>query len=278
MHHIRRYKIGMEPTHNMTAFGDVLKTWRTRRRQSQLDLGLAAGVSSRHISFLETGRAQPSRGMILRLCDTLDIPQSARNHLLFAAGMTPAYGARALSDAEMRPVRDAVDWIMARHAPYPALAMDRHWRLLAVNPPAGYMLNGFGVELGDSLIDHLATNEAIRASIENLQEVTAHLVTRLRTEITHFGGDPVLESAITALSPAPTPPWDDIGLLPAFVPTRYRFGGQILSLFSTYTQFGTAEDVALSELRIEMMFPADEQTRVMLEQFAAAAASEQKAE
>ncbi|MBX2853427.1 MAG: helix-turn-helix transcriptional regulator [Rhodobacteraceae bacterium] len=249
-------------------FGEALKSWRTRRRMSQLDLGLSADVSSRHISFLETGRARPSRRMVLRLCEELEVPHAARNHLLIAAGMAPAYGRRPLSAEELRPAWQAVEWILERHAPFPAIAFDRHWKLLSVNPTAEMMMEGLGVKTGDSMILALAENETLRASIDNLEEVVAHLVMRLRTELTHFGDDQVLEAGIAALSETPTPTTAEIGLLPAFAPSRYRMGGQVFSLLSTFTQFGTAEDVALSELRVEMMFPADEMTRNMLHQIA----------
>lgn len=108
-------------------FGAGLKEWRARRRLSQLELGLAAAVSARHISFLETGRARPSRGMVLRLCEHLQVPRAARNRLLTAAGLAPAYAARPRSAADLGPLADAVDWMLARHAPYPAFALDRHW-------------------------------------------------------------------------------------------------------------------------------------------------------
>lgn len=250
------------------AFGTALKEWRGRRRMSQLDLGLEAGVSSRHISFLETGRSRPSRGMVLRLCDELQVPVAERNRLLTAAGMAPAYGARALSDAEMEPVRAAVAWMLERHAPYPAMALNRHWELTSLNRPAEMLLMQMGLVQGASLVEALAGDEALRAAIENLAEVEAHIMARLRLEIDHLGGDAVLEAALAQLmerGPAAAAPE---GALPPFVPTIYRMGDMRLSFLSTVSQFGTAEDVMLSELKVELLFPADEATRATLEAMA----------
>ena len=245
-------------------FGSALKSWRTTRRMSQMDLGLSANVSARHISFLETGRSRPSRDMVLMLCEELDVPRTARNQLLTAAGLAPAYASRPLAEADMAPARAAVEWLLTRHDPFPAFAVDRQWHVQKMNNSANTILAGLGLGPGDSLIGALAANEDIRAAIENLDQVVAYAIARLRTEITHLGSEPVLEAALADLvaldvsGPLPE------GVLPAFVPTRIRTGGLTLSLFSTITQFGSAEDVALSEMKIEMMFPADDQTRQVL--------------
>lgn len=248
-----------------TQFGSVLKDWRSRRRMSQLDLGLSADVSARHISFLETGRSRPSRSMVLHLCEQLEVPRQARNLLLTAAGLAPAYGKRDLSEQDMAPVRSAMDWMLERHAPFPAIAMDRHWTLITMNQTARLLMAGMGINDGDTMLNVLADNENVRASILNIDEVVEHTVARLRTEIAHLGGDPVLDTAaekLAATLPDHRPALN--GVLPAFIPARYRAGDQTFSFLSTFTQFGTAEDIALSELKIEMMFPADEETRQAL--------------
>jgi len=246
------------------SFGTTLKEWRNRRHISQLDLGLSADVSSRHISFLETGRARPSRAMVLRLCENLDIPLSARNHLLTAAGMAPIYANRAFSDAEMQPIHAAVRWMLDRHAPYPAFAINRHWAIQDMNRPAALMFGAVGIGTGDNLIDALASNPQLRAALENLDEVLRLSILRLRTESSHLGGDPILDAGADRLAAGAgqVPAQDDV--LPAVIPARYRLQDHTLSLFSTIAQFGTAEDIALSELRIEMLFPADEPTRATL--------------
>lgn len=251
-------------------FGTALREWRQTRRMSQMDLGLGANVSARHISFLETGRARPSRSMVLQLCEELEVPRAARNRLLSSAGLAPAYAQRDLDDAQMAPVRTAVDWMLERHDPFPAFAMDRLWRLQKMNRTASLLLAGMGLNVGDSMLLTLASNTAMHDAIENLDEVLTHTILRVRTEIAHMGSIPELEDAIQQLSTllgnsAVAPE----GLLPAFIPTRYRTGGMVLSMFSTFTQFGTAEDIALSELRIEMLFPADDVTRQILSNLAA---------
>ncbi|MGH1446506.1 MAG: helix-turn-helix domain-containing protein [Cognatishimia sp.] len=242
-------------------FGGQLKEWRQLRRMSQMELALSAGVSSRHISFLETGRSRPSRGMVLRLCDELEMPRGARNQLLTAAGMAGAFESRALSEAEMAPLREAMGWMLAQHTPYPAIALDRHWHLVEMNAPAQMMFQAAGISVGDSMLDAFFDNAVLRGSIENLAEVERLSLARLRTELAHFGRDPVLEAAILRLQDAVALDGDADGVRPAVIPARYRVGDAVLSLFSTISQFGATDDIAMAELRIEMFFPADEATR-----------------
>ncbi len=248
-----------------TSFGDVLKQWRSVRRMSQLELGLAANVSARHISFLETGRAAPSRSMVLQLSETMQVPRAARNTLLKAAGYAEAYRNRGLTEKEMEPILKAVDWTLSRHAPYPAFAFDRHWKLLRMNDQASRLLGVAGIGAGNSLLHALVHSERLRGAIDNWPEVARHLIARLRIESVQLGGDPVLSDAADRLAKdmAHAPPHESL-VLSAVVPTRYRFGGKMLSFFSTIAQFGTAEDIALADLKIELMFPADEDTRRML--------------
>jgi transcriptional regulator with XRE-family HTH domain len=248
-----------------TGFGGVLKDWRNQRRMSQLDLGLSANVSARHISFLETGRARPSRSMVLNLCETLEVPRAARNTLLGAAGFSPAYRRRGLNEADMAHVRAAVDWTLERHDPFPALAMDKHWTLVRTNRSAGLLLGAAGLAEGDSLLEAATDGRRLAKVLDNWPEVALHTITRLRTESAHLGGDPVLDEAADALAREMEGALPDAGgVLPAVVPARYRADGMVLSLFSTLAQFGSAEDIALAELKIEMMFPADDATRTML--------------
>ncbi len=254
-----------------TNFGAALKEWRGQRRMSQLDLGLMSNVSARHISFLETGRARPSRAMVLQLCETLSVPRTARNVLLNAAGFAPAYRSRDLNEAEMAHVRAAVDWTLKRHDPYPAMALDRHWNVVKANGAGAFLLAGAGLAEGDSLLAAMTDTGTFARAIENWTEVSQHMVERLRTESAHLGGDDILDEAANALArglegahrTAPE------ALLPAVIPARFRAEGAVFSFFSTLAQFGTAEDIALSELKIEMMFPADEDTRNALLSMAA---------
>lgn len=254
-----------------TSFGAVLKGWRGQRRMSQLDLGLEANVSARHISFLETGRAKPSRSMVLHLCETLCVPRAVRNSFLNAAGFSPAYKRRALDENDMAHVRAAVDWTLARHDPFPAMALDRHWVIVKANAAAAMLLMGAGLSEGDSLLKAMANPKIMMATLENWQEVALHMAVRLRTESEHLGGDVVLDEAAAGLTHAlDLDGFHQTTELPVVIPARYNFNGRVLSFFSTLAQFGSAEDIALAELRIEMMFPADDETRDLLLSMASA--------
>jgi transcriptional regulator with XRE-family HTH domain len=247
-------------------FGAALKEWRGKRRISQLQLSLSANVSARHIAFLETGRARPSRSMVMHLGEALDVPRSERNRMLDSAGFRPAWSARALDVAEMEPVRLAIARIIERHDPYPAFVIDRHWIIVTANQSGAMVLTAFGIGVGGSMLEAMLDPGRAEALIDNWPEVAAHVFMRLRTESAHLGGDPVLDEAADSLSRDPalarhTARPD----MPAVIPARYRLGGQLFSVFTTIAQFGTAEDIALADLRIELLFPADEATRVMFE-------------
>ncbi len=253
-------------------FGTVLKDWRGRRRMSQLDLGLEADVSARHISFLESGRSRPSRQMVLHLAEVLEVPRDASNSMLVAAGFAPAYAARNRNAEELKPLTDAIEWTITRHEPYPAFVIDRHWVLKAMNRPSQMLFGGAGLREGSSLLDALIGDPALRAAIEDIEGMFAHLRARLRTEISHLGGDKVLEDAVRRIEALPDYlPHDGGGatVAPAVIPAKYRAGEITLSLFSTIAQFGTAEDLALADLRIELLFPADGATKAFFEALAA---------
>ena len=247
------------------SFGLALKDWRRRRRVSQLALSGEANVSARHIAFLETGQARPCRGMVLQLSEALAIPRAERNALLQAAGFAPAYKARNFADADVAALRQAMDWTLSRHDPYPAMALDRHWRLIALNRTAAGLLAPFGLGEGESLLAAFASDHPLWTVIENVSETARHLAARLRMESAHAGGDPVLDAAVDAIAARVLDqPFGRIDPLPAVLPTRLRMGSAVLSFFSTIAHFGTAEDIALSDLRIELLFPADEATRLAL--------------
>jgi transcriptional regulator with XRE-family HTH domain len=247
-----------------SGFGELLKDWRTQRRMSQLDLGLTANVSARHISFLETGRSKPSRAMVLQLSETLEVPRAARNNLLNAAGFVEAYRARDMNAPDMAPIREAVAWTLLRHEPYPAIALDRHWYVVQANSSATRLLGAVGFKTGESLLQALTHSEKFRTALDNWPEVARYLVSRLRIESAQLGSDPVLIDAANALARDIELHETDQQAMSAVVPTRYRFNGKVLSLFSTIAQFGTAEDIALADLKIELMFPADDSTREIL--------------
>jgi transcriptional regulator with XRE-family HTH domain len=246
-------------------FGELLKDWRNRRRLSQLDLGLAARVSARHISFLETGRARPSRSMVAMLSETLRIPRGQRNTLLAAAGFSTAYRNRGLGEDGMESIRAAVEWTLQRHEPFPAMALDRHWSVVIANAPARLLLGGIGLREGESLLDAMVKSEAAKSAFEDWPETARHMAARLRMESAHLGGDARLDEAARHLASEAGPgEQDDATELPAVMATRYRMSGAVYSFFSTVAQFSTAEDIALADLRIELMFPADEATKEAL--------------
>lgn len=254
------------------SFGALLRDWRSRRRFSQLELSLCANVSARHIAFLETARSKPSREMVIQLSEALNIPRAERNMLLNAAGFAPVYKRRDLDAAEMAHVRSAVAWTLERHDPFPAFALDRHWSLVMANDSATGLLAGAGLQVGDNMLEAATGSDSFRNAIENWPVVCRHLLARLRTESADLGGDAVLDAAADKLArEIPANAASEDANLQAVVPTRYRAGGITLSLFSTIAQFGTAEDIALVDLKIELMFPADDETRRV---FMSAAATE----
>lgn len=250
----------------MTQFSDALKSWRKARRYSQLELAHEANVSSRHLSFLETGRANPSREMIQKLGEALNLPLAVRNQMLAHAGFAARYPQRDWSSDEMAPIRDAVAYMMRQHAPYPAMAVDRHWAILQMNQPAELLLGMIGARVGVSLLD-LMLQSSVQAMIENWHEVAQHTVERLRVESASRGGDPRLDEVIAELARFPSPDTETLGPV---IPTIYRAGDLRLSLFTTIAQFGTPEDLALDDLKIELFFPADEDTAAALTVLSAA--------
>ncbi|KGF68864.1 hypothetical protein LL06_14175 [Hoeflea sp. BAL378] len=252
-----------------TQFGDLLRHWREARRVSQLDLGLEANVSARHISFLETGRARPSRAMVLNLGAALEVPRGARNALLHAAGFAPGFRARDLDEAEMAPVAAALDWMLERHLPYPALVLDRRWTILRANATAGMMLAQLGLAENANLVEALLDEDRLGRAIENWDETARHFLHRLRARSAHLGGDAWLDQMAAQLSArlADTA-HDPAAGAQAIIATRYRLGETVLSFFSTLSQFSTAEDIALADWQIEHLFPADEATRAVLARMA----------
>lgn len=248
-------------------FGELLKKWRVVRRLSQLDMSLEADVSAKHISFLETGRAKPSREMVLRLADVLNMPFINQNQLLAAAGFSNQFQKRRMSEEEMRPVRNAITRTMENHSPFPAVILDKHWNVVDANKCGRIMLEQLGVQLGASLLDATVKPDGLRNVIENWPQVHGFLLSRLRIENDYLGGDDVLIKAIEVLgNMQPDLRYEDDSPLPPVLPMKICFGEQNISLFSTIAQFGSAEDLALSEYRLELFFPFDDETEVFLTQ------------
>jgi transcriptional regulator with XRE-family HTH domain len=262
-----------EPQQQRSPFGSQLREWRQRRRMSQLDFALDAEISQKHLSFIETGRSVPSRDMVVRLAEVLDVPLRDRNAMLVAAGYAPVYAARDLDDHSLAPARAAIDLLLAGHAPFPALAIDRHWTMVSANRPAEALLALVSErKLMDPPLNVLRLTlhpGGLAPSIANLGEWRHHLLERLRRQI-RATADPVLVALLAELEAypggqgePPQPPADTVQT-EVFVPLRLDLPVGRLSLFSATTVFGTPVDVTLAEIAIESFFPADEATRMAL--------------
>lgn len=258
-------------------FGDHLRHWRQHRRLSQLDLAHEADISTRHLSFVETGRSVPSREMVLRLAERLDIPLRERNALLVAAGYAPMYRERPLADPALDSARKAVELILNSHEPCPALAVDRHWNLVAANAMVPHLLAGADA----SLLQPGATNvlrlslhpKGLAPGIVNIVQWRTHIFERLRQQITATA-DPALAALLEELRAYPVPAGADTTHLEGehlgvAMPLQFRTPAGVLSFISTTTVFGTAVDVTLQELALETFFPADEATMQALRALAA---------
>jgi transcriptional regulator with XRE-family HTH domain len=244
--------------------GEHLRAWRQRRRLSQLDLATEAEISTRHLSFLETGRAAPSRGMVLRLAERLDLPLREQNALLLAAGFAPAFGERPLDDAALRPAREAIDALLAAHEPYPALTIDRHWHLVSANRGIAPLLAGVAAALLRPPVNVLRLSlhpDGLAPRIANLGEWRAHLLGRLRREADR-ALDPVLFDLHRELSALPMLGHGRVPAEPnpVAIPLRLRTEAGLLSLLSATMVFGTPTDVTVAELAIETFLPADAAT------------------
>jgi transcriptional regulator with XRE-family HTH domain len=258
------------------SFGIALKDWRARRRLSQLDLALAAGVSARHVAFLETGRARPSREMVIALAAAMDVPLRCRNELMQSAGFAPVYQARPLSDDALAPIRSALDLMLMRHDPYPGILLDRHWNVLQANTAAAAL---FAQLLGDSeepnLVRRLLANPLAPRLITNWSEVMRDLLSRLRLEAAQAGGDAELEAlaALVAANQSPVRPHAirDAAANP-FMGIKFVSGEHEIALFSAMVEFGTSEDITVRDLRLELFFPADRASAEALQTFGAGTA------
>ena len=245
--------------------GPLLRDWRQRRRLSQLDLAVGAGVSARHVSFVETGRARPSAEMVMQLAEHLDVPLRDRNALLLAAGYAPAFAQRDLDDPEMGPVRDVLDRLLRGHEPYPAIVVDRHWGLVAANRAVAVLTDGAAPYLLEPPVNVLRLGlhpDGLAPRIRNLGEWRAHLLDRLSRQAV-VSGDPALfalHEELAALPGAQAGLAASLEVSEIAVPLLLTADGSELAFISTATSFGTAIEVTVSELAIESFFPADEAT------------------
>jgi transcriptional regulator with XRE-family HTH domain len=253
-----------------TGFGELLRRWRTSRALSQLQLSAVTGVSSRHLSFLETGRARPSRQIVLFLAEQLDVPLPDRNDLLLAAGFAPVYGSRSLDDPDMAGVRDSIRHMLAGHEPYPALVMDGGWNRLLANQGTRALLGDVAPFLLAEPVNVLRLTlhpDGMAPRIENLAEWSEHLLLRLRHRIARQSDDDLAKlhdelasyPGVRAASDRTAEPGERVVL-----PFEYRTGQGVLRFLNTTTSFATPLDASLSEVFIEAFYPADETTRRIL--------------
>jgi transcriptional regulator with XRE-family HTH domain len=252
------------------AFGHLFREWRTRRRLSQLDLSVEAGVSSRHVSFIETGRARPSREMVLMLARVLDVPLRDRNELLMAAGYAAMYRATDLDAPALEQARRALDFMLRQQEPYPAIVVDRNWTLLKANAGAGRLVETFADpsaadEWGGNAMRLMFHPRGLRPHIVNWEAMAAALIQWLHRDVlSGLGGAETRQLLDELLSyPGVPPRWRtldlDVSTAP-FLPIEFRKGDLHLRFFSTLTSLGTPHDITLQELRVEAFFPADAET------------------
>lgn len=262
---------------SLEGFPRLLREWRQKRRWSQLDLALTSGVSQRHISFLESARANPSRAMILQLSEALEVPLRERNLWLTAAGYAPLYAARTLDDPQMTQVMGAVRMMLAAHEPFPALALDRAWNILMANRPFEVLVSLLGADIWArvagpgsagterNLMRLFFHPQGIRPLITNWSAVGPLLWQRATREAHALGGND-MHAVLEELAPFQEADilWSamESTILPV-VPFKLAAAGQALSLFAVIATFGTAQDVTTDELRIETLFPADAETEAL---------------
>lgn len=248
--------------------GVQLREWRLRRRMSQLDLACEAEISTRHLSFVETGRAQPSRDMLLLLAEHLSIPLRERNVLMVAAGYAPVFPERPLDHPDMAGARAAVEQVLAGHDPWPALAIDRHWNMVTANAALAPLFGGVSPALLTGQINVLRLSlhpDGLARRVLNFHEWRDHLLTRLRQQI-GITADAQLMALHEELQGYPVPPGPVRRSAPTSIvaPLQLGMDGVVLSFISTTTVFGTPLDITLSELALETFFPVDEATANVL--------------
>jgi transcriptional regulator with XRE-family HTH domain len=260
--------------------GDLLREWRQRRRLSQLDLAIQADVSARHLSFVETGRSNPTSEMILRLTEQLDVPLRDRNTLLLAGGYAPAYAEHGLDEPALAAVRSALRHVLAGHEPYPALVVNRWWELVDSNASVAVLTEGVAPELLAPPANVLRVSlhpDGMARRVLNLPQWRAHVLARLDRQVAATG-DARLAELLAELRSYPggeqgTPAATDV-----VVPLRYRYAGHELSFFSVTAVAGTPMDVTVDELAIEAFYPADDATGAALQHLAGHATMEVSAD
>ncbi|MDT0167119.1 helix-turn-helix transcriptional regulator [Actinotalea sp. AC32] len=239
---------------DVALFSVSLREWRGQRRLSQLQLATAAATTSRHLSFLETGRSRPTRTMVMRLAAALDLPLRARNDLLTSAGFAPAFPRSELAAAELAPFRDAIDRLLAQHEPYPAFVVDGRWDVVDANAAARPLLVG-----DERNLVHLMYGGAWQPLVDNWATLAPVGVRRLEAELQRHPGDARLRELLAhARAACDGVEATDEGSAELVLCPHFRFGDTVVRTLSVVARFGSARDVTLDELRAELVFPADD--------------------
>lgn len=252
----------------MTAVGSLLSEYRKRNHLSQLDLGMMADVSARHISFIETGKSMPSREMLLKLADTLSLSLHDSNLLLNSGGFAPVFSHFELGAPEMEPVREALTMMLEKQNPFPALVLDGDWNILMINAGQQFLAQQLAIKPkedgSNNLLELVFDQDCYRPHIANWEEVAGNLLRRLRRQMLAYSKPSHIALFKKLLSMTPPPDWQQPDYQSQERPiltVNIRVGDQTLKMFSTLSQFGTALDVGTEEILIENYFPADESSR-----------------
>lgn len=245
-------------------FGNTLRKWRKQRRYSQLQLAVDIDVSSKHISFLETGRSKPSREMILKIGNFLFLPKREINSGLLAAGFSPVYAELPNNDAELEPVTTAIQQMLENHMPYPAIVLNQNWDVVNANKSAADLMSKIGFSSSTNLIQAIIDDDPKTSKIINWRESALAILSRLRYEISFIGGSDTLESLERELSEHIAATCDELSEAQPeklILSTQFQLTDSVLSFFSIIAQLGTVQDVTVSELKVELMFPTDDATK-----------------
>ena len=255
-----------------TTFGALIKNWRDIRRYSQLALSTETGISSRHISFLETGRAKPSRGSVLTLARVLDMPKPIVNDALLAAGFAPEYPKHEPSDVDLEPMVKAMATILANHTPFPAIIIDGGWQIVGGNDPAIQMMQFLPFQGSMCVVEALLNDDPVNPVFLNWAEIAAWTLTRLQLETSRAGPETELVNTYKRLASDPrcdgAEPASSSGRRP-YLTMKAQIDRKELSMFTMLAEFTSAQDIAMSERRVELFFPADDETRAYFENLAA---------
>ena len=245
--------------------GDILKSWRRQRRYSQLKLALELDISSKHISFIETGKSIPSKEMILKIGEFLFIPKREVNRILLSAGYAPVYSELPMSDAALEPVTSAIDQMIENHMPYPAIVLNQTWDIVKVNDSASRLLSELGLSGHKNLLEAIIQEDPESSRILNFHQTATMILLRLRQEISMLGGPAYLKAFERRLKERLFKDKKVIGLPETedgiVLSTQFQLSNHRLSFFSMIAQLGTVQDIVVGEFKVELMFPADEKTK-----------------